>query len=344
MTSRTEFTHRTLIAIGLVSLTGLVVATIVVAADVLLVMFGGILLAVFFSGLADVLARHTKLTHGGATFLVIATTLLALGVVGWVLAADISAQLDQLGSDVTRLWREAMQRLKEERWGRQLLLLLSFEPGTVDVAENARSSIAIAFSTTLGALVNLLIVLFLGIYLACNPDGYRRGLLRLIPPAQRPEASEILQSIAQSLRWWLFGRAVGMSIVGVITGIGLSLLNVPLALGLGFVAAVFDFVPFVGPLVAAAPALLVASSGGASQIAYVALLYAGVQLFEGYLLTPLIEQRSVKLPPALTIGGQVVSGVLVGPVGVVFATPVLAVAVLIVKRIYVEETIESTLR
>jgi predicted PurR-regulated permease PerM len=162
----------------------------------------------------------------------------------------------------------------------------------------------------------------------------------LLPPARRSRAHELLSAIGHTLRWWLFGRAVGMTIVGIATTTGLWLLDVPLALVLGLIAAALDFVPYVGPILAAAPGILVALSGGMSHAIYVALLYLAIQLLEGYVLTPLIEQRSVRLPPALTIGAQVLLGVLVGALGVLFATPLTAALVVLIKGLYVEDTLE----
>ena len=232
-------------------------------------------------------------------------------------------------------------RLAREPWGRLLLAVVTRAQASGEQAAGIGTSVAAALTTTLGGIANAFIILFMGIYLASNPEWYRRGLISLIPPAARPETRTLLQQIGHSLRWWLFGRAVGMLIVGIITGLGLWLLDVPLALTLGSIAAVADFVPFIGPIVAAAPAVLVASTGGATKIGYVLALYAVIQVFEGYIPTPMIEQRSVKLPPALTIAAQVVLGVLIGGVGVVFATPLLAVVVLVVLHLYVENVIEK---
>ena len=137
----------------------------------------------------------------------------------------------------------------------------------------------------------------------------------------------------------MIGRVISMVVVGLAIGIGLWLLGVPLALALGSIAFLLDFIPFIGPLVAAVPALLVAFAISPTLAASVALLYGGVQLVEGYVLTPLIEQRSVRLPPALTIAAQVFFGVVTGALGVLFATPLTAAAVTLVQKLYVEDAL-----
>lgn len=326
--SYADFTHRALIVVVLVMLAALVAVVIAKAVDVLLVLFGGILLAVLLRGLADLLSQHTPIPKKASLALVMLVLLVVLGSAVWLLATQMADQLEQLGANLGQVWQQIEERLRREGWGRQLLALVHTQSKPMPDAE-VTSRLEQAFSTTLGGLVNFAIILFIGVYVAVNPGWYQRGLLRLIAPVQRPRAREILSAIGHTLRWWLFGRVVGMTIVGVLTTLGLSLLDVPLALGLGFVAA-------------AVPGVLVALGGGLTNAAYVALLYLGIQIVEGYVLTPLIEQRSVRLPPALTIGAHVLLGVLVGALGVVFATPLTAVLVLLIKRLYVHDTLEQT--
>jgi predicted PurR-regulated permease PerM len=339
--SRPEFIRRTLIVIALVLLGAMVATMVVLAADVLLVIFGGVLLAVFFDGLGDLLHQHGRVPQRVATGIVIGVSLALMIASAWLLAAEVLQQLGELGTSLTQVWNQIQERIAREPWGRQLLALVTRAQASGEQTANIGTSVVAALTTTLGGIANALIILFLGIYLASSPGWYRRGLLSLIPPTARRETRSLLQRMGHSLRWWLFGRAVGMLIVGIITAVGLWLLDVPLALGLGSIAAVADFVPFVGPIVAAAPGVLVASTGGAAKIGSVVALYAAIQVFEGYILTPLIERRSVQLPPALTIAAQVMLGVLIGGAGVVFATPLLVVIVLMVQHLYVEDVIDK---
>lgn len=334
--SHDEFAERARTVIGLVLLALLLVAIVVLAADVLLILFGGILLAILLRGTADLLAEHSQLSKKVSLAIVLAVFFVVVTGGVWLLATEIANQFDELGSSLTNVWRELNEQLQGKAWGRQILALVE---RTSSEGGDARASQA--FSTTLGGLVNFAVVLFIGVYIAVNPGWYRRGMIRLVAPARRPRAREILDAIGHTLRWWLFGRAVGMTIVGVVTGLGLWLLGVPFAAGLGVLAGALDFVPFAGPILAAAPGVLVAISDGTTQVVYVLLLYFAIQLLEGYVLTPLIEQRSVHLPPALTIGAQVLLGVLVGPVGVAVATPLTAVIVVLIEKLYVEDVLEE---
>lgn len=323
----------TVAAVVIVLVVGLLVWAI---ADVLLLLFAGVLFAVFLSGLTDALRKASGLPEP----LSLAAVLLALGAVlglgGIFLGAELANQLEQLGPRLGEAWGEMLKVLREYAWARTLLSEQNIRAVMAN-NENWLIHLSGAFSTTLGAVVGLLIVIFIGLYAAAAPHTYRRGLLRLFPPPARDRAANVLDELTDTLRWWLIGTFAKMTMVGVSVTIGLLLLDVPLALALGLIAFVLDFVPYLGPVLAAVPAVLVAIALGPEALLHVALLYLGVQTAENYLVAPLVDERSVQLPPALAIGAQVLFGGLLGALGVVFATPLAASAMVLVNTLYVED-------
>jgi predicted PurR-regulated permease PerM len=102
-------------------------------------------------------------------------------------------------------------------------------------------------------------------------------------------------------------------------------------------------VPNVGPFLAFIPALVLALTASAPRALAVLLLSLGVQGFESYVLTPLVEKRAVALPPALTITAQVLMAVLAGGLGLALAPPLAAAALVLVQRLYVEDTLGDSL-
>jgi predicted PurR-regulated permease PerM len=136
------------------------------------------------------------------------------------------------------------------------------------------------------------------------------------------------------------GQLVAMLSVGLITGIGLWLLDVPLALSLGLIAGILEFIPFIGPILSAIPALLVAFTQDGWTPLYVLLLYLGIQQIEGNVLMPVIQKWAVSLPPALGLLGVVIFGLLFGILGVLFATPLMVVVMVFVQKLYVDTAIE----
>ncbi|MGQ0547871.1 MAG: AI-2E family transporter [Betaproteobacteria bacterium] len=146
------------------------------------------------------------------------------------------------------------------------------------------------------------------------------------------------------LQRWLVGQVVLMAIVGTLTWIGLQLLGVPFALPLALFAGFAEFVPYIGPIVAAVPAVLVAFAEGPELALWTAGLYIAIQSVESYLLTPLVQHRAVYLPPALLLFSQVILGVTAGPLGVIVATPLAAAGLVAVQKLYVEDVLGDTSR
>ena len=192
------------------------------------------------------------------------------------------------------------------------------------------------FSTALGLLTDLVVIAFVGLYISVAPDLYRRGLLALVPPRGEGRAKSVLSNLDNTLWWWLIAKLIAMAIVGVLTGLGLWWLGIPAPVALGALAALLTFIPNFGPVLAAAPALLLAMTQGLKDAGFVALLYVAIQTIESYLITPNIEKKTINLPPALTISVQVLLGILAGGLGLLVATPLCATALVLVRTLYVQ--------
>jgi predicted PurR-regulated permease PerM len=132
-----------------------------------------------------------------------------------------------------------------------------------------------------------------------------------------------------------------MLTIGVASAIGLALLGVPLALALGLIAGLLEFVPFFGPIASGTVAVLVAFAQGPTQALYVALLFLVLQQVEGNVLVPLVQRWAVDLPPVLSLASVMVFGTLFGPLGVVLGTPLAVVMMVLVQRLNIEQTLES---
>jgi predicted PurR-regulated permease PerM len=156
---------------------------------------------------------------------------------------------------------------------------------------------------------------------------------RLVPDRKRESTRELLAAAGSTLRHWLFGTLLSMLVIGLLTWIGLMLLGVPLALSLALLAAMLAFIPNIGPVLSAVPAVLLSLLDGPRLALYVALLYIGIQMVESYLVTPFIQRKTVRLPPAFTIVVQFLLGMMSGVLGLFIATPLAAVALTVVPRL-----------
>ena len=145
----------------------------------------------------------------------------------------------------------------------------------------------------------------------------------------------MLLEVGSTLQWWSLGQLIDMAVVGVLSGIGLMLLGVPLALALGVLAGLFTFVPYFGAIAAAVPAMLVGLTVSWQTALWVLVIFLICHGIEGYLVSPLVQRRTVHLPPALTILSMTILGTIFGPLGVILGTPVVAALLVIIREAYV---------
>jgi predicted PurR-regulated permease PerM len=312
------------------------------AAPVLLLVFAAILVAVLLFYLSALLQRWTHLSHPVALTLVIALLAVLAGLTAWLMAPQVARQARELAFALPEVLDRARATLGQYELMRELAAGLPSSGAMMSGASRLLSQAGVFFSGVLGAVANAAVITVVGIYLAAQPGLYMQGLVSLVPQPHRPRANQVLAELGNTLGQWLAGKALTMVIVGAVTAAGLSLIGVPLALVLGIIAGLLDFIPYLGPLIAGVPAVLFALAESPSLVLYVVLLFLGVQIAEGYLLLPLIEQKTVSLPPALLIVAQVLMGALFGLAGVALATPLAAVILVLVSMLYVHDVLGDT--
>jgi len=339
-----RFARRVLTAVSIVAVTLLVLLLLLwFGAWVFLLVFASVLLAIFLYSVSHFISDHTPLSPGWSLAFVVLGLSAAMVVGIWLIGDALGEQIDELSRRLPHSLQQLQQRLEHYEWARGLLAELPKSgEEVVEKTEVVAKAPGVVYKA-LGALLSVIIFLFLGLYLAIDPGVYRRGLLRLIPLHKRDRVRGILDEIGHMLGRWLVGRMFSMLMVGGITTLGLWLLRVPLALALGLLAALGELVPNIGPLLAFIPAILLAFTDGATRALAVFGLYLAVQGFESYVLTPLVEKRAVSLPPALTVTAQVLLGLLAGGLGLVLAAPLTATVMVLVQRLYVEDVLHDSL-
>lgn len=308
-------------------------------AAALLLIFAGILFGIFLNGLTNMTARWLHLPRGAALTGILIVLAAALVAFCWFAGPQAARQLQQLGQQLPVAATALQNRLGESDWGRALLASLP-SLGTMQMSVSALlGSVTHAFSLTLEIVGWFVFIFFVGLYLAATPGEYLEPLLLLFAPAHRARGRQVFAALGQGLGWWLLGRAVTMISLGTLTTFALWLLGMPLALVLGILAGLLLFVPYLGSLAAAVPALLVALMESPAKAFWVAVVYTGLHLFEGYCITPFVQRRAVALPPGLLLAVQILSASLFGLGGVIFSTPLTVVAIILVQMLYVQDVL-----
>jgi predicted PurR-regulated permease PerM len=309
-------------------------------AQVLLLAFGAVLVAIVIVSAAELLERYLHLPW--KTSLPVAVLIVIAVLAGTILmfGAQIGTQLTQLVNTLPQSVEKAETWLSQRAWGEWLVA----EARGLDFAKmghDAATRFFGIFASALGVLGNAVLMLVAGIYMAAQPQHYRTGLLELLPPSYRERGGEVLDTSGNALRLWLVGQLISMAGVGLLTGIGLWIAGVPSPLALGLIMFIADFVPYVGPILGAVPAVLAGFSVGPETAGYALLVCLVAQQTENHLLQPLVQKNVASLPPMLALFATIAFGVVFGPLGLVFATPLALVAVVSVKMLYVEDTLDD---
>ncbi len=329
--------------------TGVLLWLVVQASNVFLLLFLAVLLSLFLRAVADVFQSRLRLPSSIA---LLSAVLISLGAIVGLLALLVPPFAEQTRALATELPRymtglETQLQKLGERIPPLKTYLSTEDHKALTVLYGQASSKIEALLPKLFGLLHLAIdgfaLMVMALYLARRPADYREWLIALFPPTQRELVRDVLLEIARDLRSWITGQLLGMTILAVLTAIGLAALQVPYWLTFGIFTGAVAIVPFFGTLISTAiPALFVlASDGDPWRVLGVVILGVVIHLIESNLVVPLITENQVKLPPVLSIMSVLIFGQLLGPVGLIVAVPILVVLTVIVRRVLVNRIYEG---
>ncbi|MGK2962973.1 MAG: AI-2E family transporter [Gemmatimonadaceae bacterium] len=318
-------------------------------ASIFLLLFLAIIISLYLGAVRDLLVKRGRVPERIAFFLAIVGTLVAIVGLFTLLVPPVVEQT-----------RELVSVLPDQisRWESSIDRFMSRFPAMREVWRPGEHKVLIAvydqLSTTAGdvvpkvfSLVHIVIevfaVLVMSIYLALQPGVYREWLIALFPPVHRDLVRDVLRDLADALRSYIVAQLLAMTILAVFTAIGLYILDVPYWLTFGIFTGMVAVVPFFGSLISTVlPALFVLGGpGGGTRALLVLLLGVLVHVFEGNVVIPRVMSHRLELPPVLTIIAVLLMGSLLGPLGLVLAVPILASAMVIVRRILINRIYEG---
>lgn len=194
-------------------------------------------------------------------------------------------------------------------------------------------------STLIGLVSAMVLTVLGGVFLAADPDVYRRGMVKLFPPDWHNQVESTVAAAGDALRLWLAAKLIGMVIVGAVAGLGAWVIGLPTPLAIGLFAGLTEFVPTIGAVVGSVPALLLALTMGPDALMWTALLFVAIQQAESNALTPILQRKMLHIPPALMLFAVLAVGLLFGLAGAVVAGPMTVVFYVLVTKLYVREVL-----
>jgi predicted PurR-regulated permease PerM len=324
------------------------------AAHVLLLLFLGILLALYLGALRDFLMRQLRIPPGIAYVSALLLTVGALTLLFAILVPPVMEQTQQLFRVLPNYiagWEAGIDRAIS----RVPALSTLWQPGEHRIykaildqlGQSAQNVVPRLFGVVHGA-INVFSVVVMGIYLSLRPGLYREWLIALFPPIHRDLVRDVLGDLGDTLRSWIVGQLFAMFVLGVLTMIGLYALRVPYPITFGVFTGLVAIVPFFGSLLSTTlPALFVLNGAGiwgfgpVTHGVFVILLGTVIHIAEANVVAPLVMHKKVDLPPVLTVMAVLISGTLLGPAGLLVAVPTLAVLMVVVRRILITRIYEG---
>lgn len=337
--SESQYIRRIFIAIGIVTVTVLILLLIRYAFKVFMLLFAASLLAILWRGSAEFIAGKFKWKTGIVLLLVILIHIGVSVMLIVLLAPSLTGQVDVLSRKIPETVTQIHQDLQNSALGRIVSKNITEQRSALGNPQELMKNVVSFFTVTLGVVIDMVVILALALFLAASPNLYKQGFLKLFPPSRRKRVDDVLHGIYRTLFMWFIGKIVDMTSIFIMVAIALWILGVPAVLALALIAFIFSFVPNIGPVISAIPAVLIGFTQSPQIALYVALSYTGIQLFESYFITPNVQKIAIKMPPVLLLLIQLLLAIFGGVLGLFISTPFLAALIVLVRKTYVEDVL-----
>lgn len=314
--------------------------------QVLLLVFAAVVVATALNRLARRLQK-SGMRRGIAVLLSVGLFLALVAGFFWLIVPPFAEQFQEITYRVP----QGFERLNS--WIQQLSTrvpaqLIPYLPNVDSLSRQAQPFINRVlggsfafFSGSLEFVLKFLLVLVLTAMMLANPQAYRKVFIRLFPSFYRRRVDGILQQCEESLGKWLIGALISMSVVALMSTIGLSILRVPAALALGVLAGFFNLIPNLGPTISVIPPMAIALLDSPLTSLFVLALYFLIQQIESNLITPYVMAQQVNLLPAITLLAQVFFATFFGLLGLVLALPLTVVAQIWLKEVLIKDVLDN---
>ena len=301
----------------------------------LLVIFGALVFASMIDGGARLLGRALPIARRWRVAIVLALTVLFFVWLVYFAGSTISQDAAEFPALIEQQIGQLIEYARSQGFQISQDQLQNYA-GSIG---SGISTVTRALSGIVGGLTTILLVAIIGIYVAIDPILYERGVAWMLPRHKRDDFYVTAARMGQTLRRLMAGRLLGMFVEGVFTFVLLAyggqlfgVEPVPMAALLAILTGLLAFVPNLGAIISGALMVLVGFSGGTDMGLYTIFVYFFVQNFDGYVVIPMIAQKTVDLAPALVLAAQLIMGILFGILGLFLADPMLAMIKVALER------------
>ncbi len=312
--------RRTLVVVAV-----LVIVTLFwIAHEVFLLLFAGLLFGILLDGLAAIVAKYSKLSRPWALTVTVLTLLFVTVAVVNGIAPGVGEQVTELQTALPRSIARLKDFLNQYTLGAALLANL---PNLQDLSGEAGSllvKLTGAVSATVNILIRVILVIVIGIFAAAEPQSYRGAFLKLFAPRYHERIHDIMHAVHDRIWWWLVSVGGSMLSISILAFIGLKTLGVHPALTLALLTGLLTFIPNFGPILSAVLPVLIGLMQSPGKAVAVIVVYVIIQFLEAHLVTPLIQRRTIRMPPILGISAQLTFSLLFGFMGLILAAPLMA--------------------
>jgi predicted PurR-regulated permease PerM len=301
--------------------------------DFLLVLVGSLCVAMLLELVSEPLVRWCHLPQGLALAIAGFFILLVIAGSAYLFGTQVASELQDVLNRVDAATKTISGELQRSQLGQTALSHL--KSGSFSLTDFVGSLVKVSAHLLEAAIFTVAA----GVYLAAQPAMYRKGAAQLFPPKRRVFVEETIDDIGRGLRLWLLGQALQMCIIGAITTLAVWVIGLPSPLGLGAIAGLAEFIPYVGPVLSAVPAILIAITIGFYPVLWTIVAYIVIHQLEGNVIVPLIQRRLVFIPPAVLLLSIVAVTEIFGMIGIIFAAPITVIAFVAVKKLYVRDSL-----
>ena len=328
-----SFRKKVWIAVGITSLMVVFLFVFQILFSVLLLILAGALIALYFYGVAGIFERKFHCSSRAAIILSVIINLLVLAGTIWFVGARIQSQTSELAQTLPATIEKVKVQLESTTLGNQLLQQFNSSGDSTKTL----SIVKRFFSSSFGILSDIYIVALIAIFFIVSPMIYINGMVKILPVKAKQKGADIIHKIGAILKKWLKAEIFGMIFIGVLTAVGLVIMGKPMELPLSIIADLLNVIPNFGPLIALIPGVLIGLLQSTTTAIIIACMYTFIQIIQTAVSQPLLQKKMMNISPGLVLIAQVAFGLLAGFWGVLLATPLMAILIILVQELYIKE-------